>query len=126
MANAVREVSVGKGYDPREFLFLAYGGTLPLFAAQIADHLGIPKVVIPQNSSVFCALGLLAADFVLRLDHAVGWDLARPDDVGRVNEPSERLTTARPARRSSARASPGTTSPSPAPPTSASRDSSTS
>ena len=32
MANAVREVSVGKGHDPREFLFLAYGGTLPLFA----------------------------------------------------------------------------------------------
>ena len=91
MANAVREVSVGKGHDPREFLFLAYGGTLPLFAAQIADHLDIPKVVIPQNSSVFCALGLLAADFVVRLDHAVGWDLARPDDVGRVNELSERL-----------------------------------
>ena len=36
MANAVREVSVGKGHDPREFLFLAYGGTLPLFA--VADR----------------------------------------------------------------------------------------
>ena len=59
MANAVREVSVGKGHDPREFLFLAYGGTLPLFASQIAERLGIATIVIPQNSSVFCALGLL-------------------------------------------------------------------
>ena len=40
MANAVREVSVGKGHDPRDFLFLAYGGTLPLFASQIAERLG--------------------------------------------------------------------------------------
>ena len=63
MANAVREVSVGKGYDPRDFLFLAYGGTLPLFASQIAERLGISTIVIPRNSSVFCALGLL----VLRL-----------------------------------------------------------
>jgi N-methylhydantoinase A len=91
MANAVREVSVGKGYDPREFLFLAYGGTLPLFAAQIARRLGIATVVIPQNSSVFCALGLLSSDFVLRLDQGVGWDLARPEGVDRVNQILEQM-----------------------------------
>ena len=49
MANAVREVSVGKGHDPREFLFLSYGGTLPLFASQIAERLGITTIVIPQQ-----------------------------------------------------------------------------
>ena len=38
MAAAVREVSVDKGHDPREFLFLAYGGTLPMFAVQIAEQ----------------------------------------------------------------------------------------
>jgi N-methylhydantoinase A len=86
MANAVREVSVEKGHDPREFLFLAYGGTLPLFASQIAERLGIGTIVIPQNSSVFCALGLLSADFMLRLDHGVGWDLSRPDEADQVNE----------------------------------------
>src|SRR4051794_36175632 len=85
MANAVREVSVGKGYDPRDFLFLAYGGTLPLFASQIAERLGITKIVIPQNSSVFCALGLLSADFVMRNDQGVGWDLSKPDGAARVN-----------------------------------------
>lgn len=86
MANAVREVTVGKGHDAREFLFVAYGGTLPLFAAQIAERLGIKKVLIPQNSSVFCALGLLASDFVMRTDRGVGWDLSKPQGVDYVND----------------------------------------
>jgi N-methylhydantoinase A len=91
MANAVREVSVGKGHDPREFLFLAYGGTLPLFASQIAERLGISEIVIPQNSSVFCALGLLSSDYVMRNDRGVGWDLSKPDGVERVNVIAERM-----------------------------------
>jgi N-methylhydantoinase A len=91
MANAVREVSVGKGHDPREFLFLAYGGTLPLFASQIAERLGIETIVIPQNSSVFCALGLLSADYVLRNDQGVGWDLSKPEGVDRVNTIADRM-----------------------------------
>ena len=91
MANAVREVSVGKGHDPREFLFLSYGGTLPLFASQIAERLGINTIVIPQNSSVFCALGLLSSDYVMRMDQGVGWDLSKPEGVGRVNEVAEQM-----------------------------------
>lgn len=91
MANAVREVSVGKGHDPREFLFLAYGGTLPLFASQIAERLGISTIVIPQNSSVFCALGLLSSDFVMRSDQGVTWDLSQADGVERVNAVAEQM-----------------------------------
>lgn len=91
MATAVREISVEKGYDPRDFMFLAYGGTLPLFAAQIAAHLNIKRVVIPDNSSVFCARGVLASDFMLRLDQAVAWNLADATDVARVNSIGERL-----------------------------------
>jgi N-methylhydantoinase A len=93
MANAVREVSVGKGYDPREFLFLSYGGTLPLFASQIAERLGISTIVIPRNSSVFCALGLLSSDFILRSDQGVGWDLSKPEGVERVNEIAEQMVS---------------------------------
>ncbi len=91
MANAVREVSVGKGYDPRDFLFLSYGGTLPLFSSQIAERLGISTIVIPRNSSVFCALGLLSSDFVLRTDQGVGWDLSKPEGVDRVNGIAEEM-----------------------------------
>jgi N-methylhydantoinase A len=94
MATAVREVSVGKGYDPRHFLFLAYGGTLPLFASQIAERLGISTIVIPQNSSVFCALGLLSSDFVLRNDQGVGWDLSKPEGVDRVKAIAGRMEAA--------------------------------
>jgi N-methylhydantoinase A len=93
MANAVREVSVGKGHDPREFLFLSYGGTLPLFASQIAERLGIETIVIPQNSSVFCALGLLSADYVMRFDQGVGWDLSKPEGVTRVNQIADQMVT---------------------------------
>ena len=91
MATAVREVSVNRGYDPRDFLFLAYGGTLPMFAGQIAKRLGIARVVMPANSSVFCARGLLAAEFVVRRDQAARWDLSRPSDAGSVNHIIERL-----------------------------------
>ena len=91
MATAVREVTVNKGYDPRDFMFLAYGGTLPLFSAQIAKRLGIDTVVIPQNSSVFCARGLLSADYVQRYDRTVSWDLDHEEGVDAVNATVEEL-----------------------------------
>jgi N-methylhydantoinase A len=94
MATAVREISVEKGHDPREFTFMAYGGTLPLFAVQIAERLGMSRVVIPQNSSVFCALGLLSADFVMRYDQTISWDLSKLDGVERVNEVADRMVEA--------------------------------
>jgi N-methylhydantoinase A len=92
MANAVREISVGKGHDPREFLFLAYGGTLPLFASQIAERLGIGTIVIPRNSSVFCAMGLLASDYMMRFDQAVGMDLSQAAGMERVNDVFAEMT----------------------------------
>jgi len=90
MATAVHEVSVAKGYDPRDFVFLAYGGTLPLFAVQIAQRLNVSRVVIPQNSSVFSALGLLSADFVMRYDQTVAWDLG-PERVAEVNATADSM-----------------------------------
>jgi N-methylhydantoinase A len=94
MANAMHEVSVQKGYDPRDFLFLAYGGTLPLFAWQIAAAVGISDVVIPRGSSVFCASGVLASDYVLRLDQTVSWNLEDADDLERVNQEADRMIAA--------------------------------
>jgi N-methylhydantoinase A len=72
MANALRLVSIDRGRDPRSFAMFAYGGMLPLFAAQICGRLGIDRVVIPANSSVFCAFGVLVADFVRRHSRSVG------------------------------------------------------
>ena len=94
MAAALREVSVAKGHDPRDFAFLAYGGTLPLFAVQIAERLGISRVVVPHHSSVFSALGLLHADSVARFDQTVNWNLGVIDEVKRVNAVADRLVEA--------------------------------
>ena len=62
MALAVREVSVEKGYDPRDFALFASGGAGPLHVMMIARELYIPKVIVPLFPSHFSALGMLLAD----------------------------------------------------------------
>jgi N-methylhydantoinase A len=62
MSLAVREVSVAKGYDPRDFALVAAGGAGPLHALAIARELHIPTVIVPVFPSHFSALGMLMAD----------------------------------------------------------------
>jgi N-methylhydantoinase A len=63
----------------------AYGGTTPLFAPRICDALDITNVVLPANSSVFCAFGLLTADFVRRYSTSIDVTLGAESDPGLVN-----------------------------------------
>ena len=62
MAAALQVVSVERGYDPREFGLIVAGGAGPLHAGMIARELDIPLVLIPRESSVFCAAGMLISD----------------------------------------------------------------
>ena len=62
MASAIREISVQRGYDPREFLLVCAGGAGPIHAAMIAHELEIPRILIPKESSIFCAAGMLLSD----------------------------------------------------------------
>jgi len=62
MSLAVREVSVEKGYDPRDFVLVGSGGAGPVHALAVARELYIPTVVIPQFPSHFSALGMLMTD----------------------------------------------------------------
>jgi len=62
MSLAVREVSVEKGFDPRDFAIVASGGAGPLHVLAIARELHIPKVIVPLFPSHFSALGMLLAD----------------------------------------------------------------
>lgn len=62
MANAIREMTVNRGMDPRDFSILAFGGAGPMHAAEIAEELEIDEVIVPANSGVFSAWGMLQAD----------------------------------------------------------------
>lgn len=62
MADAIRELTVKRGIDPRNFSILAFGGAGPMHAALIADELDIREVIVPANPGVFSAWGMLQAD----------------------------------------------------------------
>ena len=64
MAAAIHEISVARGHDPRDFVLLPFGGAGPLHACQVADELGIPRVIVPPDPGAFCALGALCAKLV--------------------------------------------------------------
>jgi len=62
MARAVRVISVQRGYDPRDYALVAFGGAGPLHAARLARELAMPRVIIPESPGLLCALGLLMTD----------------------------------------------------------------
>jgi N-methylhydantoinase A len=76
MGKILRIVSVERGYDPRSFTLIAFGGAGPMHVCPLAEELEVNKIIVPPNPGMFSALGLLTAD----LFH----DYARPV-VKRVN-----------------------------------------
>jgi len=62
MAQGVREVTIKRGWDPREFPFVAAGGAGPIHSCQICNELEIPLQIVPRESSVLCAMGMLLSD----------------------------------------------------------------
>jgi N-methylhydantoinase A len=61
MLRALREVSVHRGRDPREFTMVAFGGSGPVHAANLARELGMTQVLVPPRPGVFSAIGLLVS-----------------------------------------------------------------
>ncbi|MFQ5398924.1 MAG: hydantoinase/oxoprolinase family protein [Anaerolineae bacterium] len=61
MERAIRRISVERGFDPRRFTLVAFGGAGPLHACELAHNLQIPRVLIPAVPGVLSALGMLAA-----------------------------------------------------------------
>jgi N-methylhydantoinase A len=81
MAQGVREITIKRGFDPREFPMVVAGGAGPLHSCAICEELEIPFQIIPRESSILCAVGMLIADmqhdfvrtFVSGLDH-IDWE----------------------------------------------------
>jgi N-methylhydantoinase A len=99
MERALRVVSVERGYDPREFGLVAFGGAGPLHATRLASALEIPRVVVPRTAGVLSALGLLISDILY--DYSTSrvrrWADVDPADLRStfgafVEEGRERLT----------------------------------
>ncbi len=67
MVSAIKEISIAKGHDPRDFALLAYGGAGPMHAAFVAEELEIPRVLVPWAPGNFSAWGSLISD--LRRDY---------------------------------------------------------
>ena len=78
MASAVREVAVKEGVDPRDLPMIVAGGAGPNHACMIAKELEIPVMIVPRESSILCAAGMLMSDlkhdfvksYVTRMDEA--------------------------------------------------------
>lgn len=84
MSSAVRSATVERGRDPRNFTLFPFGGALPVFAADICHEMGITHAVLPAESAVFSAAGLLGTDDVRNLMRSMFW--SDGDPVEAVNE----------------------------------------
>lgn len=69
MVNALKLVSLNRGFDPRDFTLVAFGGGGGMHAVALAQELGVGKIIIPANSAVFSAWGMTMSD--LRRDYFV-------------------------------------------------------
>jgi N-methylhydantoinase A len=76
MERALRVVSIERGYDPREFALVAFGGAGGLHACELADALAIPTVIVPARPGALSAFGILVSDVVKDYSRTVLWRLA--------------------------------------------------
>ncbi len=112
MERAIRAISLERGYDPRSFTLVPFGGAGPVHGCELAQELGIPRVLIPARPGILSALGVAIADVVKDYSRTVmlrGSDLDRSRldeefhgmerlaraEMEREGLPSERMTPRR-------------------------------
>ena len=78
MERAIRAISLERGYDPREFTLIPFGGAGPMHACELAAELGIPRVLVPGHPGILSALGVAIADVVKDYSRTV---MLRGDDL---------------------------------------------
>ena len=82
MERALRVISIGKGYDPRDFALLSFGGAGGLHACELALGMEISTVIFPTNPGVLSALGMLSADMFK--DYSITVFLGKKDATKKV------------------------------------------
>ena len=81
MERAIRAISLERGYDPRQFTLVPFGGAGPMHCCELAQALAIPRVLIPTHPGILSALGVAVADVVKDYSRTV---MLRGDDVNQV------------------------------------------
>ncbi len=85
IARAIRTITLDRGYDPREFTLVSFGGSAPQHAAELALELGIPRVLVPRRPGTQSALGMLFAD--VHREYSINLNI--PADQADTNEINE-------------------------------------
>ena len=80
MERAIRAISLERGYDPRQFTLVPFGGAGPMHCCELAQELGIPRVLVPARPGILSALGVAIADIVKDYSRTV---MLRGDDINR-------------------------------------------
>ncbi len=80
MVQALRRVSIEKGYDPRKFHMVSFGGAAGVHALDVAEELGVSSVIIPEMAGVFSAQGLAATDLVMEASRSIFWRSNRDEE----------------------------------------------
>ncbi|PKB65408.1 MAG: hypothetical protein BZY80_00290 [SAR202 cluster bacterium Io17-Chloro-G2] len=80
MERAIRTISLERGYDPREFTLVPFGGAGPMHCCELAQELAIPRILVPARPGILSALGVAIADVVKDYSRTV---MLRGGDVDR-------------------------------------------
>jgi N-methylhydantoinase A len=85
MEKAIRVVSVERGFDPREFALVSFGGAGSLHACELAKSLSVPRVIVPPLPGALSALGILVSDVVKDYSRTVLWSISGELPIGKLD-----------------------------------------
>jgi len=94
MEKAVRVVSIERGFDPRHFALVAFGGAGGLHACDLAQSLGIPRVIVPALPGALSAFGILVSDVIKDYSRTILWRITSELPVARLKHEFAQLSQA--------------------------------
>ena len=94
MEKAIRVVSIERGYDPRHFALVAFGGAGGLHACELAQSLGIPRVIVPALPGALSAFGILVSDVIKDYSRTVLWRATADLPMSKLKREFQQLSQA--------------------------------
>ncbi len=92
MEKAIRVVSIERGYDPRQFALVAFGGAGGLHACELAQALSIPRVIIPELPGALSAFGILVSDVIKDYSRTILWRTIADLPLGKLKREFQKLS----------------------------------